>query len=119
MSIKDSKKLSPLSRKQLSELLKKDGRVFWETHHITAKEIDERRLGGENLNEIERDGVFKLLKSFEKKIFPEKINQMIIDCFDVNEKRMENYFQILFPEIKVTQFIFFLLLFFILLFGKD
>lgn len=81
MGVKDSKKLAPHRRTILSRKLKK---MFdYEIVVISAREIDEMRADGINLNEIEKNAMESILL----KIKPEKA---IVDAVDVKAERFQN-----------------------------
>ena len=81
MGVKDSKKLAPHRRTILSRKLKK---MFdYEIVVISAREIDEMRADGINLNEIEKNAMESILI----KIKPEKA---IVDAVDVKAERFQN-----------------------------
>lgn len=80
MGVKDSKKLAPHRRTILSRKLKK---MFeYEIVVITAREIDELRASGVNLNEIEKNAMESILL----KLNPEKA---IVDAVDVKAERFQ------------------------------
>ena len=81
MGVKDSKRLTPNRRTILSRKLKK---MFdYEIVVISAREIDEMRAEGINLNEIEKNA----MESIILKISPEKA---IVDAVDVKAERFQN-----------------------------
>lgn len=81
MGVKDSKRLAPHRRTILSRKLKK---MFdYEIVVITAREIDEMRADGINLNEIEKNAMESILL----KINPEKA---IVDAVDVKAERFQD-----------------------------
>ena len=81
MGVKDSKKLAPHRRTILSRKLKK---MFdYEIVVISAREIDEMRAEGINLNEIEKNAMESILL----KIKPEKA---IVDAVDVKAERFQD-----------------------------
>lgn len=81
MGVKDSKRLTPNRRTILSRKLKK---MFdYEIVVITAREIDEMRAEGINLNEIEKNAMEYILL----KLNPEKA---IVDAVDVKAERFQN-----------------------------
>nr|WP_295161872.1 ribonuclease HII [uncultured Methanobrevibacter sp.] len=80
MGVKDSKKLAPHRRTILSRKLKK---MFeYEIVVISAREIDEMRADGVNLNEIEKNAMESILM----KLNPEKA---IVDAVDVKAERFQ------------------------------
>ena len=80
MGVKDSKRLAPHRRTILSRKLKK---MFdYEIVVITAREIDEMRAEGINLNEIEKNAMESILL----KMNPEKA---IVDAVDVKAERFQ------------------------------
>lgn len=80
MGVKDSKKLAPHRRTILSRKLKK---MFdYEVVVITARQIDEMRAEGINLNEIEKNAMESILV----KMKPEKA---IVDAVDVKAERFQ------------------------------
>ena len=80
MGVKDSKRLTPNRRTILSRKLKK---MFeYEVVVITAREIDEMRASGINLNEIEKNA----MESIILKLKPEKA---IVDAVDVKAERFQ------------------------------
>lgn len=80
MGVKDSKKLAPHRRTILSRKLKK---MFdYEIVVITAREIDELRADGVNLNEIEKNAMENILLNLK----PEKA---IVDAVDVKAERFQ------------------------------
>ena len=81
MGVKDSKRLVPNRRTILSRKLKK---MFdYEIVVITAREIDEMRADGINLNEIEKNAMESILL----KLNPEKA---IVDAVDVKAERFQD-----------------------------
>lgn len=81
MGVKDSKRLTPNRRTILSRKLKK---MFdYEIVIISAREIDEMRANGINLNEIEKNAMESILL----KIKPEKA---IVDAVDVKAERFQD-----------------------------
>lgn len=80
MGVKDSKRLTANRRTILSRKLKK---MFeYEIVVITAREIDEMRASGINLNEIEKNA----MESIILKLKPEKA---IVDAVDVRAERFQ------------------------------
>ena len=80
MGVKDSKRLTPNRRTILSRKLKK---MFeYEIVVISAREIDELRASGVNLNEIEKNA----MESIILKLKPEKA---IVDAVDVKAERFQ------------------------------
>ena len=80
MGVKDSKRLVPHRRTILSRKLKK---MFdYEIVVISAREIDEMRASGINLNEIEKNAMESILL----KMKPEKA---IVDAVDVKAERFQ------------------------------
>ena len=80
MGVKDSKRLAPHRRTILSRKLKK---MFeYEIVVISAREIDELRASGVNLNEIEKNA----MESIIIKLQPEKA---IVDAVDVKAERFQ------------------------------
>lgn len=80
MGVKDSKKLTPNRRTILSRKLRK---MFdYEIVVISAREIDELRARGVNLNEIEKNA----MESIILKLKPEKA---IVDAVDVKAERFQ------------------------------
>ncbi len=80
MGVKDSKKLTPNRRTILSRKLRK---MFdYEIVVISAREIDELRASGVNLNEIEKNA----MESIILKLKPEKA---IVDAVDVKAERFQ------------------------------
>ena len=81
MGVKDSKRLAPHRRTILSRKLKK---MFdYEVVVITAREIDEMRADGINLNDIEKNAMQDLIL----KMNPEKA---IVDAVDVKAERFQS-----------------------------
>lgn len=81
MGVKDSKRLAPHRRTILSRKLKK---MFdYEIVVISAREIDEMRANGINLNEIEKNAMEDILL----KMKPEKA---IVDAVDVKAQRFQD-----------------------------
>lgn len=81
MGVKDSKRLTPNRRTILSRKLKK---MFeYEIVVISAREIDELRASGVNLNEIEKNAI----ESIILKLKPEKA---IVDAVDVKAQRFQD-----------------------------
>ena len=80
MGVKDSKRLTPNRRTILSRKLRK---MFeYEIVVISAREIDELRANGINLNEIEKNA----MESIILKLKPEKT---IVDAVDVKAERFQ------------------------------
>lgn len=81
MGVKDSKRLTPNRRTILSRKLKK---MFeYDLVVISARDIDNMRADGINLNEIERIGMEKILSNLN----PEKA---IVDAVDIKAERFQN-----------------------------
>ena len=81
MGVKDSKRLVPNRRTILSRKLKK---MFdYEITVISAREIDQMRADGVNLNDIEKNAMRDLII----KLNPEKA---IVDAVDVKAERFQN-----------------------------
>ena len=81
MGVKDSKRLTPNRRTILSRKLKK---MFeYEIVVMSAREIDELRASGVNLNEIEKNA----MESIILKLKPEKA---IVDAVDVKAQRFQD-----------------------------
>ena len=80
MGVKDSKRLTPNRRTILSRKLRK---MFdYEIVVISAREIDDLRANGVNLNEIEKNA----MESIILKLKPEKA---IVDAVDVKAERFQ------------------------------
>lgn len=80
MGVKDSKRLTPNRRTILSRKLRK---MFeYEIVVISAREIDDLRASGVNLNEIEKNA----MESIILKLNPEKA---IVDAVDVKAERFQ------------------------------
>ena len=80
MGVKDSKRIVPNRRTILSRKLKK---MFeYDMVIITAREIDEMRADGVNLNQIEKNAMEDLILRFK----PEKA---IVDAVDVKPERFQ------------------------------
>ena len=80
MGVKDSKRLTPNRRTILSRKLRK---MFdYEIVVISAREIDDLRASGVNLNEIEKNA----MESIILKLKPEKA---IVDAVDVKAERFQ------------------------------
>lgn len=92
MGIKDSKKLTPTRRKVLSRKL--ETMFEYETVEITAKDIDNLRAKGVNLNEIEKIAMIKIIKKLN-------YDQIIIDSLDIKPKRLEEEIKKVIGDIKV------------------
>ena len=80
MGVKDSKRIVPHRRTILSRKLRK--MVDFDMIVITAREIDEMRAEGINLNEIEKNAMEDLIFRFK----PEKA---IVDAVDVKPERFQ------------------------------
>ena len=81
MGVKDSKRLTPTRREVLSRKLKK---MFeWDVVIYSAKDIDELRAKGVNLNEIERRGMVELLSKLD-------FDKAIVDAVDVKPQRYQD-----------------------------
>ena len=81
MGVKDSKRLTPNRRTILSRKLKK---MFdYEIVVITAREIDEMRAEGINLNEIEKNAMESILLKMKPK-------KAIVDAVDVKAERFQD-----------------------------
>ena len=80
MGVKDSKRLTPNRRTILSRKLKK---MFeYDMIIITARQIDEMRAEGINLNEIEKNAM-------EELILRMKPERAIVDAVDVKAERFQ------------------------------
>jgi len=81
MGVKDSKRLTPERREVLARKLKK---MFeWETVVYSARDIDDLRSKGINLNEIERKGMQELILNLD-------CDSAIVDAVDVKPQRFED-----------------------------
>ena len=81
MGVKDSKRLTPNRRTVLYRKLTK---MFdYETVVITAKDIDNLRARGVNLNEIEKLAMKKIINNL-------RADRIIIDALDVKEGRLQD-----------------------------
>ena len=81
MGVKDSKRLTPNRRTILSRKLKK---MFdYEIVVITAREIDEMRADGINLNEIEKNAMESILIKMNTE-------KAIVDAVDVKAERFQD-----------------------------
>ena len=80
MGVKDSKRLTPNRRTILSRKLRK--MLDYEIVVISAREIDDLRASGVNLNEIEKNA----MESIILKLKPEKA---IVDAVDVKAERFQ------------------------------
>ena len=84
MGVKDSKRLTPARREVLSRKLKK---MFdWDIVVISAKDIDDMRSKGINLNEIERRGMQELILKLD-------CDKAIVDSVDVKPERFQDKLQ--------------------------
>ena len=92
MGIKDSKKLTPVRRKVLSRKL--ENMFEYETVEITAKDIDNLRAKGVNLNEIEKIAMIKIIKSLD-------YDEIIIDSLDIKPKRLEEEIKKVVGDVEV------------------
>jgi len=92
MGIKDSKKLSPTRRKVLSRKLK--NMFECETVEISARDIDNLRAKGVNLNEIEKIAMIKIIKKLD-------CDQIIIDSVDIKPDRLESEIKNIVGEVNV------------------
>ncbi len=81
MGVKDSKRLTPARREVLSRKLKK---MFeWDVVIYSAKDIDDLRAKGVNLNEIERRGMEELLLKLD-------FDKATVDAVDVKPQRYQD-----------------------------
>ncbi|WP_407431070.1 ribonuclease HII [Methanobrevibacter sp.] len=81
MGVKDSKRLTPQRREVLARKLKK---MFeWDTVIYSARDIDNLRAQGVNLNEIERKGMQELIEKLD-------FDQAIVDAVDVKPQRFQD-----------------------------
>lgn len=92
IGVKDSKKLTSKTRTTVSRKIKKIAQI--ETRIITAEEIDNLRLNGTNLNQIETNAMVDIIKTFNPDL-------CYIDCIDVNEQRFHDNIQKINPEMEV------------------
>ena len=92
IGVKDSKKLTSKTRTTVSRKIKKIAQ--FETRIITAEEIDNLRLNGTNLNQIETNAMVDIIKTFNPDL-------CYIDCIDVNEQRFHDNIQKINPEMEV------------------
>lgn len=84
MGVKDSKRLTPKRREVLSRKLKK---MFeWDVVIYSAKDIDDMRAQGINLNEIERRGMQELILKLD-------CDKAIVDAVDVKPERFQDKLQ--------------------------
>ena len=84
MGVKDSKRLTPKRREVLSRKLKK---MFeWDVVIYSAKDIDDMRAQGINLNEIERRGMQELILKLD-------CDKAIVDAVDVKPQRFQDKLQ--------------------------
>lgn len=84
MGVKDSKRLSAKKRTVLSRKIKKISQ--YTTTVIPANEIDQLRLNGTNLNQIETNAMINIIKKHTPDL-------CCIDCIDINEKRFHDKIQ--------------------------
>lgn len=94
MGIKDSKRLTPTRRKILSRKLK--NMFDYHTVTITAKDIDNLRARGVNLNEIEKIAMLKVVEALK-----DKTDLVIIDSLDVKPERLEGEVKSVFPQLDI------------------
>ncbi|WP_304124031.1 ribonuclease HII [Methanosphaera cuniculi] len=92
IGVNDSKKLTSNKRKIVSRKIKKIAQ--FDTRIITAQQIDQQRLNGTNLNQIETNAMFDLIKTH-------KPDLCCIDCIDVNETRFHDLIQQIDPNMQV------------------
>ena len=92
IGVNDSKKLTNNKRKIVSRKIKKIAQ--FDTRIITAQQIDQQRLNGTNLNQIETNAMFDLKKTH-------KPDLCCIDCIDVNETRFHDLIQQIDPNMQV------------------
>lgn len=92
MGVKDSKKLTPTRRKVLYRKLKSTFQC--ETVEIKAKDIDNLRAKGINLNEIEKIAMIKIIEKFDS-------DCVLIDSIDIKPKRFENEIKSLLGNINI------------------
>jgi ribonuclease HII len=97
MGVKDSKRLTPNRRKVLSRKLK--NMFDYETVEITAKDIDNLRAKGVNLNKIEKIAMIKII---EKIAIRSNYDHIIIDSLDIKPDRLENEIRNVVNNVKVT-----------------
>ena len=84
MGVKDSKRLTAQRRTVLSRKLTK---MFdYETVEITARDIDNLRARGTNLNQIEKYAMMKIIQKLNA-------DTIIIDALDVKEGRLQDQMQ--------------------------
>jgi len=84
MGVKDSKRLTAKRRTELSRKLKK---MFdYKIVEISAKEIDDLRASGTNLNQIEKLAMIEIIKEL-------KADRIIIDSLDIKEGRLQDEIQ--------------------------
>lgn len=81
MGVKDSKRLTPSRRSVLARKIKKMGE--YELVKISAQDIDNLRAKEINLNEIEKIGMMKIIKS-------STFDKAIIDSVDIYPERLTN-----------------------------
>lgn len=81
MGVKDSKKLTPARREVLARKLKK--MFVYDTVIFSARDIDDMRAQGINLNEIERRGMEQLIRKLD-------FDSAIVDAVDVKPQRFED-----------------------------
>jgi len=89
--VRDSKYLTDAARNRLAEEIKLHAEE-WKIIRISAKDIDQRRLSGESINQIEFNEMTALvqsLKSFESK----RLKAVVVDAFDVDSQRLQNQFE--------------------------
>ena len=91
IGVKDSKKLTMKKRTVLSRKIKKIAK--FSTVIINADEIDKMRLNGTNLNQIETNGMNKIIQELNP-------DTCYIDCIDINEERFHHNMKTLNPDIE-------------------
>ncbi len=84
MGVKDSKRLTPARREVLSRKLK--NMFEWDVVIYSARDIDDLRASGINLNEIERKGMEELLLKLD-------FDKAIVDAVDVKSQRYQDRLQ--------------------------
>ena len=92
IGVKDSKRLTSKTRTTVSRKIKKIAE--FDTRVISAEEIDNLRLSGTNLNQIETNAMVDIIKTFNPDL-------CCIDCIDVNEQRFHDKIQKINPNMEV------------------
>lgn len=92
LKLKDSKRITPKKRTVLARKIKKIAECY--PISIEAQDIDLKRSQNINLNQIEKNAIYEIIRQSKPEL-------SIIDCLDVNPDRFKQDVEDACPSVKV------------------